>query len=382
VRAILQLLVDHGAPPEIIFEAQPHIGTNRLPQVIQSIRETILSHGGEVKFNSRVIDLETRTDARGTEISAIRLAQGDAVSVETGVILATGHSARDIFTMLHRRGVLIEAKPFAIGVRAEHPQSLIDHIQYHGQNPSQLGSASYKLVTQAQDRGVFSFCMCPGGIIAPASTSPGEVVVNGWSPYKRNGQYANSGIVVSVSEEDFAPFVTSHDAPLAGMHFQAHVEQKAFNAAGSNGVTAPAQRLRDFCKRRVSQSLPDCSYLPGVHSVDLTTVLPQEVSRRLQIGFKKFGSSLNGYMHPDAIIVGVESRTSSPVRIPRDPQTLEHPTHQKLFPCGEGAGYAGGIMSAAFDGFRCAEAVARSQGEMNDIWQTPLSDYQSRSGGK
>lgn len=382
VRAILQLLVDHGAPSEILFEAQPHIGTNRLPKVIQSIRETIINCGGEVKFDARVVDLERRISSGDVVLSGVRLAHGEVLTGEAGVILATGHSARDIFSMLHRREVLIEAKPFALGVRVEHPQSYINHTQYHGQNPPQLGSASYKLVTQVQKRGVFSFCMCPGGIIAPAATASGEIVVNGWSPYKRNGDYANSGIVVSVTEKDFAPFITPDEAPLAGVRFQAQVEQSAFRAAGSEGVIAPAQRLRDFCKRKVSATLPKNSYIPGVRSVDLNTVLPAEVARRLRLGFKDFGRALQGYLHPEAILVGVESRTSSPVRIPRDPQTLEHPTHRRLFPCGEGAGYAGGIMSAAFDGFRCAEAAARSWGETRDLWQVPLNNYRSISGGK
>ena len=359
IKTILRLLVEHGAPPEILFESQPHIGTNRLPKVIEAIRAKIIALGGEVRFGARVVHLETSEERGAQELIGVRLADGEVVLGEAGVVLATGHSARDVFEMLHQQGVRIEAKPFALGVRVEHPQTLIDTIQYHGQRPAQLGSAAYKLVTQVDGRGVFSFCMCPGGIIAPAATAPGEVVVNGWSPYKRNGRFANSGIVVSVDSRDFSELTSDQDSPLAGMRFQAAIERQAFISGGAEGVTAPAQRLVDFCKKRASGHLSDCSYVPGVRAADLAETLPSAITKRLRQGFQDFGHRLKGYLHPDAMIVGVESRTSSPVRIPRDPDTLCHPEYAKLFPCGEGAGYAGGIMSAAFDGFRCAEAAAR-----------------------
>ncbi len=381
VRAILQLLVDHGAPSEILYEAQPHIGTNRLPKVIQAIREKIINCGGEVCFDAKVVDLLCSQVAGKRVLRGVSLADGSERFADVGVILATGHSARDIFELLHHRGVEIEAKPFALGVRVEHPQTLIDHIQYHGERPTHLGSAAYKLVAQADRRGVFSFCMCPGGIIAPAATNPGEVVVNGWSPYKRNGAFANSGIVVSVDQEDFMPFASDSRDPLAGVKYQSDVERRAFISAGASGVTAPAQRLVDFLKRRPSSTLPESSYIPGLSSTSLQEVLPDAVERRLLKGFKHFGERLKGYIHPDAIVVGVESRTSSPVRIPRDRLTLEHPSLSGLFPCGEGAGYAGGIVSAALDGFRCVEATSRGAPSDKDQWSNVLESYREHRGG-
>ena len=375
VHAILKLLVDFGAPEEILIEAHPHIGTNRLPKVIEAIRTEIINRGGEVRFESKVVDLLCQRQGANVEVQGVELANGEQVYGDAGVILATGHSARDIFTLLARRGVLIEAKPFALGVRVEHPQELIDQRQYHGTRPPELGSASYRLVTQVSGRGVFSFCMCPGGIIAPAATAPGEVVVNGWSPYKRNGQFANSGLVVSVDKEDFAPFAQSEGDPLAGMRFQASVEQLAFEHGGKSGVTAPAQKINDFMKRRTSTDIPRCSYVPGTRAADLRAVLPSQVSDRLAEAFKVFSKRIKGFNGPEAIMLGVESRTSSPVRIPRDRNTLEHPTHTRLFPCGEGAGYAGGIISAALDGFRCAEAAA-AKWEITDLWSEQLSRYE------
>jgi len=376
VKLILQLLADHGAPPEICYEAHPHIGTNRLPKVIASIREAIIEQGGEVRFDAHVDSLIIKETGGERRAVAVTLSSGEALTAELGVILATGHSARDVFEMLIRQGVEVERKPFALGVRIEHPQALIDQIQYHGPRPEPLGSASYKLVTQASGRGVFSFCMCPGGIIAPASTGPGEVVVNGWSPYKRNGRFANSGLVVAVDDDDFEPF-KRHGA-LKALAFQRSVEERAFQVAqqtlkasqeeGASLLTAPAQRLEDFLKGRSSSSLPDCSYVPGLVSAPLQELLPSAVTRRLREALKTFGETMRGYRSQDALLVGVESRTSSPVRIPRSRERLEHPTVQGLFPCGEGAGYAGGIMSAALDGVKCAEAATGAVSAEDDAW--------------
>ena len=354
VNAILATLVEHGAPEEIMVDAHPHIGTNKLPNVVTAIRETILEHGGEIRFDTKLTDIIV-TD---NQVEGV-VTQNDEKILSKNVILATGHSARDIFHLLHNKGITIESKPFAMGVRVEHPQSLIDSIQYHCKEKSEhLPPASYKLVQQVKDRGVFSFCMCPGGIIAPCATAPGEIVTNGWSPSKRNNPYANSGIVVSVEAEDLIPF--KEHGPLAGLAFQADVEKKAFIAGGNKGDTgqlAPAQRLTDFIKGKISTDLPECSYVPGIVSAPLHEILPKEITKRLQEGFTKFGYKMKGYMTSDAVIVGVESRTSSPVKIPRDRESFQHPDVKGLFPCGEGAGYAGGIVSAAIDGQKCAEAI-------------------------
>ena len=369
VDVILRLLAEHGAPSEICYEAHPHIGTNRLPKVIESIRKTIIEYGGEIHFNAHVCDLLIQSHPLHPKVYGVRLSTGQEYTATQGVLLATGHSARDLFTMLHQRHIPLEVKPFALGVRIEHPQSLIDQIQYHGSPPNGIGSASYKVVTQVNQRGVFSFCMCPGGIIAPASTQEGEVVVNGWSPYKRNGQFANSGMVVSVGETDFSTYQEA--GPLAGMKYQEAIERKAFQVVGKGGVVAPAQRLLDFLSQKESTSLPECSYIPGVASRDLRSILPTEVHTRLRDGLKEFGRKLKGYLSEDALLVGVESRTSSPVRIPRDPKTCQHPSYEGLFPCGEGAGYAGGIVSAALDGFKCATAMSHSQSS-TDLWHAEL----------
>lgn len=351
VRRVLETLVYHGAADNILVDAHPHIGTNKLPGIITTIRETIQNAGGEVRFESKVIDLVIDSDA----IVGVVLGSGEVLRSKH-VVLATGHSARDIFTLLHRKQIGIEAKPFALGVRAEHPQSLIDQIQYRCDDRGpHLPPASYALVTQVQDKGVYSFCMCPGGIIAPCATSQNEIVTNGWSPSKRNNPYANSGIVVSVDPDDLKPFES--DGPLAGVRFQEQVEHAAWRAGGETQV-APAQRLIDFVEGKVSQSLPKCSYQPGVASVNLVDVLPLSIASRLQDAFKEFGKKMRGYYTNDAILVAPESRTSSPVRIPRDPATLQHPQISGLYPCGEGAGYAGGIVSAAMDGERIAEAIA------------------------
>jgi uncharacterized protein len=350
VNQILSALVHFGATDKILYEAHPHIGTNKLPHIITAIREQIFECGGEVLFEKKVTDLLIDKD----EVHGVKLHDGELLKADA-VILATGHSARDIFELLHHRKLQVEFKPFALGVRVEHPQALIDTIQYHCPTRGEyLPPASYSLVQQVQGKGVFSFCMCPGGIIAPAATNPGEVVVNGWSPSKRNNPFANSGIVVTVDEQLIQPF--SKYGPLAGMYFQQSVEQKAFEAGGGK-LKAPAQRMEDFVNSSVSSSLPDCSYLPGIHAVDMSTVLPGEVYTSLQEGFKEFGKKMKGYLTNDAVVVATESRTSSPVRIPRT-GSLEHPQLNNLYPCAEGAGYAGGIVSAAMDGQRVAEMIS------------------------
>jgi uncharacterized FAD-dependent dehydrogenase len=358
VRRILEIFVAHGAKEDILFDAHPHIGTNKLPVLVSELRQSILDAGGEVHFNERVADfiIEENT-VKGVVTQDERKYFGEAV------ILATGHSARDIFQLLHRKGILIESKPFALGVRVEHPQSLIDSVQYHcsGDRGDYLPASSYSLVHQAKidgiDRGVFSFCMCPGGFIVPAATQPGEIVVNGMSPSRRDSKFANSGIVVAVDDNDFKHF--REKGPLAGMYFQAAIERDAC-VVGGGTQRAPAQRLVDFVSNKISASLPETSYQPGLESVDMRNVLPTFIIDALRQGFRNFGTKMKGYMTNDAQIVGVESRTSSPVKIPRDKDTLEHPQIKGLFPCGEGAGYAGGIVSAAMDGERCAEAAVNS----------------------
>ncbi|CAN5121230.1 FAD-binding protein [soil metagenome] len=352
VQRILDLFTRFGADSSINYHAHPHIGTNKLPQIISAMRQYIEDCGGEVHFNTKLTEILVD----GDQITGITCADGQHFKADA-LILATGHSARDVFELMHGMGLEIEAKPFALGVRIEHPQDIIDSIQYHCDTRNELlPAASYSLVHQAQGRGVFSFCMCPGGIIAPASTNPGEIVVNGWSPSKRNNPYANSGMVVSVGGDDFKEY--ERFGPLAGMYYQAEVEQKAF-VAGGGKLKAPAQRVTDFIRGKVSTSLPDCSYFPGLTSYNLREVLPAEVHTRLGEGLEAFGKKMRGYVTEHAVLVGVESRTSTPVRIPRN-ELLQHPQLKGLYPCGEGAGYAGGIMSAAMDGERCAEAVAFS----------------------
>ena len=351
INRILNLLVHFGAAEKILYEAHPHIGTNKLPQIITAIRDKIIECGGRVLFEKKVVDFIIEKD----RIKGVQLAGGEKIQ-EEAVVLATGHSARDIFSLLQDKKIMIEFKPFALGVRVEHPQSLIDTIQYHCPTRGDfLPPASYSLVQQVDGKGVFSFCMCPGGIIAPAATNPNEIVVNGWSPSKRNNPYANSGIVVSVDEQNIQAF--KKQGALAGMFFQSSVEQKAFEAGGGK-LVAPAQRLVDFTQNKISSGLPDCSYLPGIHSVNLGTVLPPFVHTALQAAFKEFGKKMRGYFTNEAVVVATESRTSSPVRIPRDAETLQHPQIAGLYPCGEGAGYAGGIISAAMDGERIANHIA------------------------
>jgi uncharacterized FAD-dependent dehydrogenase len=358
VRRILEILVAHGAKSDILFDAHPHIGTNKLPAVVEAIRHTIVERGGEIHFGSRVTDFLIRNGA----IEGVQLFSGDRIEARS-VILATGHSARDIFLLFRNKGLALESKPFAVGIRVEHPQQLIDEIQYHctGPRDTWLPASAYSLSHQIDNRGkrgVFSFCMCPGGFIVPASTKEGEVVVNGMSPSRRNSRYANSGIVVAVSETDFQDY--AHHGALAGMYFQARIEQDACAAAGGT-QTAPALRLMDFLNNTLSATLPESSYQPGLAAADFRAFLPEVVHRSLQEAFRFFGRQMRGYLTNEAVVVGVESRTSSPVRIPRLADTLEHPQVRGLFPCGEGAGYAGGIVSAAMDGERCAEAVIKSK---------------------
>ena len=357
IRRILEIMVAHGATTEILFDAHPHIGTNKLPKLVEALRETIKEAGGEIYFNTKVTDfILDRAEMRGVVTE-----QGERIKGEA-VILATGHSARDIFELLHARNILIEAKPFALGVRVEHQQNLVDRIQYHCgvDRGAYLPASSYTLVHQAKfegrERGVFSFCMCPGGFIVPSATSPGEIVVNGMSPSRRDSKFANSGIVVAVEVEDFSSYCKH--GPLAGMYFQKEIEQRACAIAGGT-QTAPAQRLVDFVEKKTSSSLLETSYQPGLASIDMREILPPFISESLRQGFLNFGDKMKGYLTNEAQIVGVESRTSSPVRIPRDKETLEHIYVKRFFPCGEGAGYAGGIVSAAMDGERCAEAVIK-----------------------
>ncbi|WP_347159213.1 NAD(P)/FAD-dependent oxidoreductase [Pontibacter chitinilyticus] len=351
---ILQVLVQHGATSDILFDAHPHIGTNKLPKIIETIRETIREAGGEVLFDKRVTEFILAGDVmRGV------VTQDGQEYVGEAVILATGHSARDIFELLHKQHITIEAKPFAMGVRVEHQQRLIDSIQYKcADRGPYLPASSYALVHQThyknKQRGIFSFCMCPGGFIVPAATAPGEVVVNGMSPSRRDSRFSNSGIVVAVELEDMA--LTKY-GPLAGLRMQQELEQKACMLAGGTQV-APAQLLQDFTKSKVGGTLLDTSYQPGLAPVDMNMLFSDEMAYRLREGFKAFGDKMRGYLTNEAQIVGVESRTSSPVRIPRDKETLEHVQVKNLYPCGEGAGYAGGIVSAAMDGERCAEKIA------------------------
>lgn len=347
----LHTLVFHGASPEILYEAHPHIGTDRLPSIMTAIRSTITACGGEVRFNSRVTDLIIQdNNIRGV------VCGGEKIESRT-VVVATGHSASDIYEMLHSRGVLLQAKPFAMGVRAEHPQALIDQIQYHGAGREYLPAASYTLTTQIAGRGVYSFCMCPGGVIVPAMTSPSESVVNGMSSSGRNSRWANSGIVTEVRLSDFE-HLRAEWGEIAGLKFRQDFEQAA-RLNGGEAQIAPAQRLTDFVSARRSSSLPQSSYAPGTVSSRLDQWLPEFIAGSLRAGFRNFGRMMNGYLTPDAQIVGVESRTSSPVRIPRDHDTLIHPVITGLYPAGEGAGYAGGIISAALDGERIADAISR-----------------------
>ncbi len=356
---ILNRFVHFGADENILSDAHPHIGTNKLPHIITAMRTSILECGGQIHFEQKVTDFLLQRDT----IKAVKTDTGE--TFEGGAfILATGHSARDIFELLQEKNILIESKAFALGVRIEHPQELINQCQYRRNAKSKwLPPAAYSLVQQVEGRGVFSFCMCPGGIIAPASTAPGELVVNGWSPSKRNNPFANSGMVVQVEQKDALPFAKAlknktgiDNHPLVLMEFQKKTEQDCFIAGGGN-LKAPAQRMTDFSKNLFSSSLPDCSYLPGLESSSLKEILPDFIYQTLAKGFIEFGKKMPGYFTNEAVVVATESRTSSPVRIPRDNQYLYHPQIKNLYPCGEGAGYAGGIVSAAMDGERVAKQI-------------------------
>lgn len=369
INRILNLFVQFGAGEQILYEAHPHIGTNKLPAIITTMRRQIMDCGGIFLFEKKVTDFIIEEE----RLTSVITAEGDAISADAAIV-ATGHSARDIFLLFQKKGLLIESKPFALGVRVEHPQSLIDSMQYHCTvKDGYLPPASYGLVEQVDNRGVFSFCMCPGGIIAPAATNHGEVVVNGWSPSKRNNPYSNSGMVVQVGKADAVHYFKKSNYPgfssqrsdiqtdpLLLMYFQQAIEQAAFTAGGNN-LMAPAQRMTDFCQNTISPTLPGCSYLPGIVSADLATVLPEFILQRLQKAFIAFDKKMRGYFTHEAVLLATESRTSSPVRIPRDSLELTHPQVQNLYPCGEGAGYAGGIVSAAMDGEKVAGIIIQKE---------------------
>ena len=351
VRRIFENLVFHGATEQILVDAHPHIGTNKLPKIIENIRENILKFGGEIHFETKVTDFVIKDN----KLQAIQLHDGKEMAVNS-VILATGHSARDVYELLHKKEIRIKAKSFAMGVRVEHPQEIIDQIQYHcsGERDELLPAAAYSLVQQVNNRGVYSFCMCPGGFIVPAATASGEVVVNGMSPSRRNNKFANSGIVVELDiDKDFKKY--DHFGELRGLEFQKDLEKIAF-LAGGRTQAAPAQRLVDFVDGKFSADLNETSYQPGLKSAPMHSLLPKIIGSRLRKGFAGFGQKMHGYYTNEANIIGVESRTSSPINIPRK-ANLEHTDIEGLFPCGEGGGYAGGIVSAAMDGERCAEAA-------------------------
>ncbi len=352
VKRILNLLVEHGAKKEILIDAHPHIGSNKLPKVILEMRDTILKYGGEIYFDSKVTDLiVNNSEIKGVIVNESTEFIGDSV------ILATGHSARDIYYLLNKHKIKLEAKPFAMGVRIEHPQQLIDSIQYNSSKRNEfLPAAEYSLACQVDNRGVYSFCMCPGGIIIPASTEPGELVLNGMSTSQRNSQFANAGLVVSVTKEDWQHQL--EHGIFAGLEFQKEVEKIAFEV-GNGNQQAPAQRITDFVNNRISKSLTDTSYIPGIINSPLHELLPNGIVTRLQKSLHQFNKRMKGYYTEEAQILAAETRTSSPIRIPRDKETLMHIGVNGLFPSGEGAGYAGGIVSAAIDGERSAEAVAK-----------------------
>jgi len=350
VQKVLEWLVHFGADENILIEAHPHIGTNKLPKIIENIREEILKCGGEIHFESKLTDILVEKNCiKGIEINHEKIINFQEI------ILATGHSARDIYELLLKKNIKIEAKPFALGVRIEHPQHLIDQIQYHGRESDEyLPPASYSLVAQAEGMGVFSFCMCPGGIIAPCATEQNEVVTNGWSPSKRNNPYANSGIVVQILPELLSDKKEFH--PFTCLDFQKEIEKKCWEAAGKT-QKVPAQRLLDFMNNKTSVDLPKTSYQPGIVSVNLNDVLPEFITKRLKIAFQEFGKKMDGFLTNDAVLHAPESRTSSPVKIPRNKENFEHVEIKGLYPCAEGAGYAGGIVSAAIDGINCVDFI-------------------------
>jgi uncharacterized protein len=354
VRDVIELLALHGAPESILVDARPHIGSNRLPKVVTALRERLAGVGVKFEFGAKVVGLL----GGATGVSGVRLADGREIAARA-VVLATGHSARDVFVMLAQAGVQLEAKAFALGVRVEHPQPLINRIQYgrFADHPK-LPNASYRLAETVQGRGVFSFCMCPGGFVVPASTEPGELVVNGMSLSRRDSPYANSGLVIGIEPADVER--AGFHGVLGGVELQRRIESAAF-AASSGALSAPATRVTDFLARRASSTVPESSYIPGLTATDIAPILDSaglELADRLRVALGAFDRKLRGYGSEEAVLIGVESRTSSPVRVPRDPETLEAPGFPGLYPCGEGAGYAGGIVSAALDGQRVAKAIA------------------------
>lgn len=352
IREVLHQLVRFGADPDILVDAHPHIGSDRLPAIVENIRKCIVEHGGEYHFGTRVTDIR-KHPGHGLEVES----SDGAVWISEKVILASGHSARDIYGMFGRKGLPLEAKGFALGVRVEHPQQLINRIQYHGKYQPFMPAAEYSFVTQVEGRGVFSFCMCPGGILVPSPTAAGETVLNGMSNSSRNSKWANAGVVVSVEPEDFPEYAKS--GSLALLDFQRDVEKRMFAYSGS--IKAPAQRMMDFCRRVPSSGLPATSYHPAAVNAPLHELLPEAVSRRLKYAFPEIGNrKMHGYYTNEALLLGVESRTSSPVRVPRDPETMEYVAMPGLYPCGEGAGYAGGIVSSALDGINAAVRVSES----------------------
>lgn len=352
IKRILDIFIQHGAVEDIRIDSHPHIGSNKLPKIIAAMRETILINGGEIYFNSRVTDFVLQ----GNKLSGVIVNDSEEFFGDA-IIIATGHSARDIYYLLNKNKIRIEPKPFSMGVRIEHPQSLINEIQYHTREKHQnLPSAIYQLSCNVEDRGVYSFCMCPGGIIVPAATAPGEIVVNGMSLSKRNSPFANSGFVAEISESDWKNFDNNY--PFGGLMLQQELEQKAFILANQT-QKAPAQRVTDFVAGKISSSLPKSSYIPGLTSAPLHSELPEFITSSLKEALSIFDRKMKGYYTEEAILVGVESRTSSPIRIPRDKESFMHPEIEGLFPCGEGAGQAGGIVSAAIDGENCANAVIK-----------------------
>ena len=356
VNKILNVFCQHGASTSILADAHPHIGTDKLPRVIENMRNTIIKCGGEVHFQTKMTRLVVEGE-RVTGVEAVDLKTGGELTFRGPVILATGHSARDVYRLLVESNIHIEAKGIAVGVRLEHPSQLIDQIQYHNREGrgKYLPAAEYSFVTQVEERGVYSFCMCPGGFVIPAATGPQQLVVNGMSPSNRGTQWSNSGMVVELHPDDVGG--DSCD-PLCMMHFQEKLERDCWQQ-GNMKQTAPAQRMADFVNNRLSYDLPKSSYAPGLISSPLHFWMPPFVAKRLQEGFKKFGKMSHGFLTNEAVLIATETRTSSPVRIARDPATLQHVTVQGLFPCGEGAGYAGGIVSAGVDGERCAEMCAQ-----------------------
>ena len=378
IREVLHQLVAFGASPDILLDAHPHIGTDRLPEVVKNIRQCILDHGGEYHFDSRVTEIDARSEPGMTKEepgmtkgepgmtkeepvkTAFTVRCADGKEYRAGkVILATGHSARDIYELFERKGWNLEAKGFALGVRVEHPQWLINQIRYHGKYQPFMPTAEYSFVQQVEERGVFSFCMCPGGILVPSSTEDGTVVLNGMSNAARNSKWANAGVVVQIEPGDQP---AQYQGPFALMDFQRDVERAMYQWVSTHGgkhpLEAPAQRMKDFCRGIVSKDLPKTSYHPGALSAPLHELLPEHVALRLRRAFPQVDRQMHGYYTNDALLLGVESRTSSPIRLPRNPETLEHVSVPGLYPCGEGAGYAGGIVSSALDGINCAEAAA------------------------